>query len=213
MAISIEQFGKSRPYLYHLTSSGNLERILRTGRLECAAHLLGTAGDGEWTRARRKQSVEVAIGREKVWIRDQAPLHRGNVRLEQGWEFEDLVELLNSMVFFWPGDDQEPIAYGVRHFERYEGEDLTILRVPFVDMVAANPKNPPLFCKYNSGSPRCSGGKPSPRSRETFASADDAPFSNSNVVEVTFRGTANLPRSTETASRPDGPWSKLMPRR
>ena len=44
------------------------------------------------------------------------------MRVPNGFVFEDLVEILNGRVFFWPGAVGGPISYGVRHFERYQNE-------------------------------------------------------------------------------------------
>jgi hypothetical protein len=128
------------------------------------------------------------------------------MRLDPDWSFERFVAHLNGRVFFWPGDGQGPISYGMRHFARYEAEEPVILRVPVLDVVEANAAVEPLFCRYNSGSPRWTQGVASPRGATTFVSACDANFRASQVVEVTFAATVTLPSSAELGMGPSGPW-------
>ncbi len=135
MAFARERFKEIRPYLYHLTARANVERIARTGRLESAAALMRMMGCGEEAvRSRRREAMVVGADGGSVHIRDQAPLHMGNMGLEKGWSFEDFVCRLNELVFFWPGDKREPIPYGARHFERYREERPVILRVATADV-------------------------------------------------------------------------------
>jgi hypothetical protein len=49
-------------------------------------------------RERRGESVRVAVSGEAVHVRDQRPLYEGNVLLEGGWSFGDLVAALNERV-------------------------------------------------------------------------------------------------------------------
>jgi hypothetical protein len=206
MSISHTSLVKLRPYLFHLTAASNVERILRNRRIESALALLVAADRRELVRQRRRGHVQVEVDRETVQLRDQAPLHRGNMALEEGWAFEDFVEHLNERVFFWPGTASGPISYGMRHYERYKDEGPAILRVATAALVAENVHSPPLFCRYNSGSPRCSNGHKSPRTAQTFVAADRAEFGVGGVVEVTFVGTVRLPRHVEVGGAPGGPW-------
>jgi hypothetical protein len=132
------------------------------------------------------------------------------MRLPKGYRFEDFIEYLNRRVFFWPGDDAGPIAYGVRHFGRYSREDPIVLRMDFQSLLYANPAANPLFCRYNSGSPRCSNGKKIPRGPNTFVSAHNFIEVPSKVVEVTFETQIVLPPNTEYGTRPAGPWRLLL---
>lgn len=206
MAISLDRFLELRPFLYHLTSSANAERVLRTRRIESAAALLRAANRVDLISVRRREHVQVRVGDETIAIRDQAPLHEGNLALERGWTLPHFVALLNSRVFFWPGTLAGPIAYGVRHYARYAGERPTILRVATGDLFAVNSAVPPEFCRYNSGSPRCSNGSKSPRNSKTFVRGMDADFRCAQVVEVTFSGGVHLPERVEGATAPTGPW-------
>jgi hypothetical protein len=155
--------------------------------------------------------VAVTVDGERVLLRDQAPLHARNMRLTDGWSFEQFLRHLNDRVFFWPGGTGGPISYGVRHFDRYEREAPVVVRVPFAELLAANPGITPELCRYNSGSPRWSRGLAAPRGRDTFATPDVATFAPAQVVEVTFPGRVRLPRFTEVASHPSGPWTALLP--
>ncbi|GLC28299.1 DUF7002 family protein [Roseisolibacter agri] len=209
MPFDLTTFGRLRPYLYHLTAAENLPRIRRTRVLESAAALARRAGRAELLRERRRDHVPVLVDGEPVVLRDQAPLHRGNMALDDGWTFAEFVEHLNARVFFWPGTAQGPIAYGQRHFGRYEAEHPAILRVPFAALVAANPGWDVRFCRFNSGSPRWTMGRAAPRGAATFVPADGAAFGAAQVVEVTVCDQVVLPDETAVGERLAGPWRPL----
>ena len=139
MSFSLEKFINARPFLYHLTASQNLAHIRQTRLLRPAAVLMKQAGRTELLRQRRPTHEPIQIGKWKIVLRDQSPLHRGNLKLLEGTDFEDFIESLNSRVFFWPGRVSGPTDYGVRHFERYQNEHPAILRVRFQSLIEANP--------------------------------------------------------------------------
>jgi hypothetical protein len=206
MPISAQKFLTLRPFLFHLTSSENLERILRTRRLESAMSLFRQARRTDLGRVRRRDHTVVQVAGESVRLRDQAPLHEGNMALERNWTFEDFVAYLNNHVFFWPGAADGPIAYGVRHYERYAEEKPVILRIPTAALLASNARQHPHFCRYNSGSPRCSNGRKSPRPSRTFVTANEADFGVGGIVEVTFPGGVHVPDRIDVGRHPQGPW-------
>jgi hypothetical protein len=205
-----QRYASARPYLYHLTHQVNLAHLRELGRLVPAAILMERAGRAELIQTRRKAHERVIVHGREIVLRDQRPLHKGNAKLSRGLTFEGLVETLNRRVFFWPGNDSGPIGYGVRHFQHYEHEHPIILRVEFESLLRANPSANPLFCHYNSGSPRCSYGKKSPRGTTTFVSAADFGGTPSQVVEVTFENEIILPPNTMFATRLSGPWEPLL---
>lgn len=198
MPIDLNRFISLRPVAYHLTARSNVDRILKLNLLQSTTELLRLARRPDLHEERRRDHVAVRIDSDTVILRDQAPLHAGNIALESGWTFSRFVNHLNSHIFFWPGTEGGPIDYGRRHFKRYKdkGEDCAVLAIPTRDLIAANPA--PRFCRYNSGSPRCSGGKPSPRGQSTFTPASDFSGSPSEVVELTFERQTHLPRSALT---------------
>jgi uncharacterized protein DUF7002 len=159
-------------------------------------------------RNRRDQAVTIKVETEHVILRDQAPLNKGNIRFENGWSFAKFVEHLNRHVFFWSGWKTGPISYGVRQFQRYCSEQPVILRCSFRLIRGENPGANPFFCKYNSGSPRCSNGQRSARGATTFSTAQNADFTPGNVVEVVFHGSVILPPDTEYKNG-DGRWRPL----
>lgn len=194
MPMDLEHFVHIRPLLYHLTARANLERIKSSATLQPAADLLGHAGEEALVRTKRAESAVVRVNGSRVHIRDQQPLHEGNIAFATGWQFQDFVKHLNEHVFFWPGTPTGPISYGVRHFQRYHEEDNVVLVVE-TEEVLKMAGNPPIcFCRYNSGSPRWSGGRPSPRGPQTFQRAGVFDGSPSRVVEVVFRGPVKLPQ-------------------
>jgi hypothetical protein len=209
MALDVSAYARVRPYLYHLTAASNLPGIQAERRIQSAAMLTERACRPDLEGTRRPDHVPLHCNGVSATLRDQSPLHLANMRLDDGWTFGRFVAHLNAHVFFWPGTAEGPIDYGVRHFARYASEGPVVLRVPFLSAVAANPDAEPLFCKYNSGSPRWSGGAPAPRGGSTFVSASAANFRASEVVEVTFRQSIRLPDNCEWGRAAAGAWSFL----
>lgn len=205
----IEEFTKARPYLFHLTHRDNLRHIRELGCLLPASTLMQRANHPELIRTVRRGSRQLSVDGRAITIRDQDKLHKGNMRAPDGFAFEDLVEILNGRVFFWPGAAGGPISYGIRHFERYRSEKPVILRIGSQSLLAVNAGAVPRFCRYNSGSPRCSNGKGSPRGPETFKLSGEFHETPSKVIEVTFDQPIALPQETEYGAAPNGPWHSL----
>lgn len=210
MPFALDSFSRTRPFLYHLTFRHNLEHIRSRKQLESATRLLGMAARDSERRTQRLEKRGVTVDGAQVFLRDQYPLREANIEFTGGWTFEKLLEELNSRVFFWPGSKYEPICYGVRHFEAYASENPVMLRVAFESLVACNPERTPFFTKYNSGSPRYSGGRPSPRGPDTFLPADQCSYPPSRVAEVTFLDTIVLPDETAVSHHIRGPWTPLF---
>src|SRR5687767_8113619 len=101
MPLDLTAFSTLRPYFYHLTATTNLGRLRQTSILESAASLARHAGRDELIGLRRKVHVPVTIDGQTVLLRDQGPLHEGNMLLEDGWTFERFVRHINEHVFFW----------------------------------------------------------------------------------------------------------------
>jgi hypothetical protein len=195
--------------VYHLTDRGNAELISKTNGISPASHLMVSAGRYDLLRSRRRRHEKIMVGGTVILVRDQAPLHKGNLDLPNGYSYEDLIESINSRIFFWPGTAAGPISYGDRHFKRYRAERPVILRVGIESLLRANPAVEPMFCRYNSGSPRCSNGRKSPRGPDTFVTAARFEGIPSSVVEVTFEGALVLPADTTVGEDPKGPWVLL----
>lgn len=209
MAFSLDRFQVVRPYLYHLTARTNLEQMRKSRRIFSAALLLEQTDNKHWLTERREKPVQIVLDGESISIRDQYPLHRGNLSLEVGWEFPAFVHHLNKHVFFWPGSAVQPIDYGIRHFQRYDAEDTIILKVPFTALQRQNPDSIALFCKYNSGSPRRVAGRASPRGASTFSPASEVGFTPGEVVEVVFRDQVDLPVEVQFSESLAGPWKLI----
>ncbi len=192
MPFDIDSYSELRPFLYHLTHRENLLRLQLSMRLESAERLLKSFGQTEQLRNKRDDSVVLRIDGNSVRLTDQAPLYCANIEFEAGWDFNRFIAHLNQFVFFWSGNEDGPVAHGQRHFRRYSREHPVILRVPFTSIVSSN-RCAPLFCRYNSGSPRCVRGRKSPRGHGTFLEAAACDFARSDVVEVVFKGFVQLP--------------------
>lgn len=210
MAFTIDEFVGARPYVFHLTARANQGRIKRTRMLHPASSLLVAGDRMDLVSVRRRLSVELPIEGEVVQVRDQAPLHQGNIAFEGGWTLTDVIQELNERVFFWPGKKDRAIAYAHRHFARYSEERPVVLRASLASVLKTNTDHQPGFCRFNSGSPRCSSGRKSPRGPSTFVDCLNADFQRGQVVEVTFRGPVVLPVETEWANSYDGPWRRLF---
>jgi hypothetical protein len=209
MGFTIDEFVRARPFLYHLTAAANLTHIRENRVIMPAAVLMKSAGRTDLLCRRRRGHESIEVNKRVIVLRDQAPLHRGNMGLPEGFAFEDFVKCLNSRVFFWPGTLAGPISYGIRHFERYRAEQPAICRVRIQSLLASNPGLQPLFCRYNSGSPRCSYGEKSPRGPNTFLEAAQFLGKSSQVVEVTFAKEILVPLDAEYGNDPHGPWKPL----
>lgn len=200
------QLSEIRPYLYYLTDRSNLGFIRATKTLFPASSLMKRAGRIDLVRFRRCSHERLTVDGQTIIVRDQAPLCAGNMTLPGGYGIADFVENLNGRVFFWPGTVKGPISYGARHFERYRREQPVILRLEYESLMDANRGSIPEFCRYNSGSPRCSRGKKSPRGPHTFVPANRFNGTIRQIVEVTFEGEIVLPTTTMFATSPTGPW-------
>jgi hypothetical protein len=208
--LELERYATTRPYLYHLTHRDNLKHIREMARLLPAATLMELAGRTDLMRIPRRAHVELAVAKRVIGLRDQKPLHEGKMRLPNGYTFPQFIESLNRRLFFWPGDENRPINSGMRHFECYKKEKPIILRIDFEQMLRINPSARPLFCRYNSGSPRVTSGIKSPRGPDIFLAAHDFQESPCKVVEATFESEMILPPNTQFALHPSGPWKILF---
>ncbi len=193
MAFTLTQFEEYYPRLYHLTATINIPRIIHDNCLKSAQSLITKSGIGTSLRAKRSNSLQIIVDGHEISIRDQSPLHEGNCDLHGGFTFGDFVEYLNQRIYLWPGKLDQPNDYGQRYFKRYGSENPSVMCIDTEALLACNADNPPWFSKYNSGSPRCSYGKKSPRGPSTFVSCSDAEYPLGGVVEVSFYEMAELP--------------------
>ncbi|MGP1309508.1 MAG: DUF7002 family protein [Phycisphaerales bacterium] len=192
--MQIHEYLRLRPTLYHLTAASNLAHIQQEQRLYPAADLFAKANRADLLHSRRRQNVAVDVGGARRIIRDQAPLHEGNILFQDGMAFGEFIAYVNQHVFFWPGMSGGPIDYGRRHFGRYASEDCAVLVIDGHALLEANAECVPMFSRYNSGSPRCSGGKKSPRGRDTFVSAERFSQTPGRVIETVFAAPVTLPQ-------------------
>jgi hypothetical protein len=211
MPFDTQRFLSLRPYVYHVTWTGNTARIRSTGQLQSAATLINKAGCNERLRERRSDNLQLRVGKGDIRLQSQSPLHAGNISFDNGWDMGDLVEYLNGLVFFWPGTAEGPNPYGQRHLEslRRAGSS-ALLRIGTTDLLKSNPTAVPLFCPFNSGSPRCVGARKSPRGSNTFLPSDMFLGTCKDVKELTFLTHVLLPKSTEFRSSPNEPWQAFF---
>lgn len=203
--ISVERFLEIRPWVYHLTAGENRPGIRTTRQLLPAAAFLVHRSTAT-VRERRADSISIATPQGMVLIRDQAPLHPGHIELQRGFSLEDLIELLNRHVFFWPGTAAGPSRYGQNHFGRYADSAPVLLRFPTHHLFDRYP-DAVRFCRYNSGAPRTSYRRRSPRGPDLFLPPARFSGTPSKVVEVAVPMAVELPEATEQATHPAGPWT------
>jgi hypothetical protein len=209
MPLDVPEFCHLRPFLFHLTAASNLNRIRAARKLFPAEALLQSAGLQNLLSERRREHIIITADGAQVHIRDQRPLEPGWIAFESGWDLARLVLELNRHVFFWPGWERGPVRSGRSHFDRYQDESPVLLRLPSRSLLLAGSLTP-LFARVNSGAPRFSGGRPSPRGAATFSEAHSFPGTRKDVVEVVFRGSVAIPAEAEVASSIDGPWTSLL---
>lgn len=217
MSFTIEQLQQVRPFLFHFAPESN-----RTS-LSCDRTMYSTqntvqklweynkeqiASVKDFLSTPRIQSIQLRLDNSTsrfVTLNDQQPLRESQF-LGLSCTFGEYVALLNSFVFFWPGDGDGPMPGGRRaagFAKKYK--DYGCLRVPVRD--AWNDKQSPLFCEYNSGAPRkCNGIE---RGSEIFQSADSGLLRAGQVVEVVFKGVFSIPDSAEWRSPGKAKWEPL----
>ena len=196
MPFDIARLIRTRPFLYHLTARENVPSIIRDRELRCARLLLEGSDLSHQISARRSEHLRVTNREGRTLIRDQKPLIEKNIAFESGWNLARLVEHINEHVFFWPGGASGPIGPGLNHFERYRSEAPAILRLP----TTAITKTGLRFSRYNSGAPRCSGGKHSPRGGGTYLPATEFSGNASDVIEVVTVHMCALPSGVEVSN-------------
>lgn len=205
MNLDIQRFAELRPYLYHLSARENLPAILRTRELRCARLLLEAAQKVQYVSERRTDHLLLDASEGSILIRDQKPLSVGAIKFEMGWDLARFVAHVNQHVFFWPGAPSGPIRAGMNHFARYRHEGPAIVRFK------TDPKtlSSLLYCRFNSGAPRCSGGKYSPRGSDTYLPPNHFNGNPGDVIEVVARDAFPLPCGAEVANSVHGPWREL----
>jgi len=183
-----------RPFLYHTTAAKHnvpnikIERALHSTQVLLQRHTL----------QKRSEPTEISRNGRITTIGDQGPLNWKNVEFTGGWCFQDMLQALNERVFFWAGTHRGPVRYGVNFMKaKAHGGEETTLRVSFDAFCARNANLAPYFCKFNSGAPRWSGGRKSPRGPDTFLTAEKWSVRPSKVAEVSFIGSVWLPDDTQ----------------
>lgn len=206
MPFTLAEFAALRPWACHLTSAGNFPSIRASRQIQSAAVLIGLAGLPHLLTWRRPGHRPIQVHGTEIQLRDQQPLHAGNVALHDGWRLSDLVNSLNQRVFSWPGTSDGPIRPGQNHFAHYQSEGPKILRAPMLDLLKGNAGLTPLFCRFNSGSPGYSNRTAGPRGSNTFVSAGKFIGRPSEVIELTLSPSVALPASVQWGLSAFGPW-------
>ena len=211
MPFDIESFIRLRPWAYHLTSVDNVESIRSARKLVCAAESIKHSSFAYLLSRRRISSERVCTRGEHVRVQSQSPLHEGNIEFEEGWNLPRLLEHLNNLVFFWPGNKEGPIRYGKNHFISASwGAAPVALRIYTRELLACNTETTPLFSRYNSGSPRCVNGRRSPRGSKTFITAGEFEGKSYEAVELAMPKSVSIPLGAEWSLSLSGDWGPLF---
>jgi hypothetical protein len=172
MAFNLADFVRLRPFVHHLTAASNLPLLLAAGELRSAEILMRAAGQEALVHQRRGTGVHVLIGEARPHIRDQSPLHPGNVELEAGWTFEDVVALLNRHAFYYSDalrsivrfhDANHDTAWLLERAAELHDKATTEQRRPFAIQFASNGRALESYAQHFA-TPWCSRGA-MPKSR------------------------------------------------
>lgn len=203
--MDINKFITRTPFLYHLTSIENINRILSERRLQSTSKLIERSQNPayqQFLNQRRTNHAEILVDNEPVFLRDQKPISEKNLSkcLTDGWTCSDFYVHLNRRVFFWP-----TVKRLISHFNTYIEENPVIIRVLTNEVLRDNPHV--KFCRLNSGATRSNsylGGKPPDRGINTFLSAENFGFNVPQVAEVTFENECVLNGQVELSKHPTG---------
>jgi len=159
---------------------------------------------------KRDQTLTVQTDCGTIQVRDHKPLIEANMELIDGYSLDDFVQELNSRVFLWAGTEAGPCKSGRNHINKYLAEgSVFILRTPMPQLLASNGITNMEITFCNSGSARQNLGNKVVRGRSTFMNLAAASRQPGETVEITFKGTAQLPQETEYAKELSGPWLPL----
>ncbi len=211
MGFSAEDLIQIRPFAFHTSSRRNFEAIQSSRLLRSAYDLIWGTDYDYLLSGPRKESSVVRLCEGEIEIRDHRPLRLGSVRFEPGCSVSDFIRELNSRVFLWAGNASGPVhKSGKSHYERYAAEgEVFVLRVPLQSLLVRNPNRQLFVTRCNSGSARHQGGKPLVRGPSTFVLPEEARFTATQVVELSFTGVCCLPDDTQWSVTVHGPWQPL----
>jgi hypothetical protein len=203
--MEIQEFISKRPYLYHLTSIQNAEKIIEERKIYSANRLIDMSGNPAYQSIKRQKRVDaqkIIVNSIPYFLRDQQPISELALSkcLTNNWEVADFLEYLNARVFMWPTIDRL-----WRHFNRYIDEKPVIFRFTTNEVLDLNPNV--KFCRLNSGATRANsylGGKAPERGIDTFVTADSYQRPIGSVAEVTFENECDVNCAIHTSSKPDG---------
>lgn len=208
-------FLQHRPYLYHYTAPGNLDRLRADRAMHSAAAWVARANAHRpqiadvhaflGTARERPVSVEIAPG-ESIILNDQRPLRNPDAFYALCGTYEDFIRLLNGLVFFWPGRDV-PTPKGdlaASFAKRYAAYGCLRVRTEDVWLEGTDIR----FCDCNSGAPQLRDRLT--RGPQIFVEHTYRAIELTRVAEVVFRNSVSLPASTEWKSLGTDAWSPLF---
>lgn len=212
MAIPVSKLIASRSFAFHICAEINFAAIQATRTLISAENLLQETEHSHYLRGLRPETVAVSVKGRLIQLRDHKPLIPSNLELLDGFTLNDFINELNSRVFLWAGTENGPCKSGKRYIAKYQSEENTfILRVPTSELLDANTEKELEVTFCNSGAARYHTGQRAKRGRSTFVALTAAMRRPNEVVELTFKHSAVLPRQTQYARALSGPWLPIAP--
>ena len=218
MAFTRAHFIRFRPWLYHFTTPQNVGLLRRERAMSSAASWVERANAFQpgqipdphaFLGTARTHCHPLVVGAGlAVTLNDQRPLRSEQFFFALLGTYPDFIRHLNSLVFFWPGDDSGATPKGdlAETFEtRYHAYGR--LRVPTADVWAAD--TPIRFCRYNSGAPQRRDRIT--RGQHIFAPHTEPDLMTGGVAEVVFPHHLALPASTQWRPPGETVWRPLFP--
>ena len=210
MPITPAAFVTSRRFAFHVCGAVNFDAIRKSRTLRSAQLILAGSAHEYLLQGRRDQTLSVPLSNGTVQIRDHKPLIRANMELVDGYSFDDFIQELNSRVFLWTGTEAGPCNSGRNHINKYLSEgSVFILRIPTKQLFEINGVENLDITFCNSGSARQNKGIKAKRGRSTFMNLSAASRNPGDAVEITYKGSAQLPVGAKYAEKLSGPWQPL----
>lgn len=187
MPMTLENFVKTRPQLYHMAESGSWESIRRHGLLstEALLDLFQIDGDRKETLLSRNRAQCVPIDHPTFGhavIRDNNPLNDKRLaRCLTDMTLEEWYRLLNGKVFFWATRKRLEKLLAAK---AYRNRSHSVITVDAESLLRECGPNTTL-CHFNSGA--TAPYRDVARGRGTFSSIAEWPLVPSSVVEVAIQ--------------------------
>lgn len=131
--MTVDEFVRRFPYLYHMANAGSWDGIRRHGLLSTSAilDLFGYHGERRKVIEGRHRPESIVLYHPRLGsatIRDQKPLNEGKLAecLTGGMQPHEWYEMLNQKVFFWASYERLVRLLGARAYRDRDHDVLTV---------------------------------------------------------------------------------------